>query len=217
MKKADLIIDSQASDFFRLPRSTAAFTGCVYDTPVKFLESDYRSFCPTTIVRSYILYFISRLVIILYFFSLLKNACEINTNFDAATFNKGILFTNPASASGKIRIESGQIEYYVCDDPFSGSTASTTPNAQLNCDISRTETCAFNINTKLFDNNLTSDICPDDTWTYNPSRVNNKVTTDYYLRPDTVNNCQVANSALRPTQTGSVVNMLLFFCCFFAL
>ena len=212
MKTADLIGDSQASDFFRLPRSTAAFTSCVYNAPVKFLESDYRSFCPTTIVKSSILYFISRLVIILCLFSFLKNACEINTNFDASTFNSDILFANPASASVKINIDSGKVEYYVCDNPFSGSTASSTPNVQLNCDISSTEKCAFNTKTQLFDTNLTSDICPDDMWTYNPSRVNNKVTTDYYLQPDTVNNnCQVSNVALSPTQTGRKHVFLLFF------
>ena len=49
LKTASLVADTSASDFFRLPRSINSLTNCVTGVPVKFLESDYRSFCPILI------------------------------------------------------------------------------------------------------------------------------------------------------------------------
>jgi hypothetical protein len=73
-------------------------------------------------------------------------------------------------------------------------------NTPLNCQTPTT--CNFNVNTKLFDVDLTDINCSNDLWSYSTDRnlnIANQVTSDYYLKPDvSLSNCQLINNPSSP-------------------
>ena len=55
VKTASYASDTSPNDFMRFPQSSSSFAGCIYDAPLKFLETNKRSFCSNNInaVRNY--------------------------------------------------------------------------------------------------------------------------------------------------------------------
>ncbi|CAF0843994.1 unnamed protein product [Brachionus calyciflorus] len=87
-----------ASDFFRFPLSTNSYQSCLYNSPVKFLFSEERNFCPITI----------------------NSDCnDKNLNFQNY-INKIII-----SKNDKIKL-SDTVEYFYCPTTFSYQTTPST-------------------------------------------------------------------------------------------
>jgi hypothetical protein len=85
-----------------------------------------------------------------------------------------------------IQIKPEDVEYYSCSHYLTSKIFTTPIDQSLTCNIDSSLSCTLSPQSKLFDADLSGDICSNQTsWAYSSTRVNDiSATLDYYATPD---------------------------------